>query len=419
MNSGDIAFIIFCAIAVFFMTPGVSMLYGGMVDKNNTVNVITSTFVCCGLGILLWFAFGYTLSFGPDYGGLGIIGNLDYAFFRGLSVSQAGPYSDSIPSALFALLQTMTAVITPAIIVGSVVGRMKFKPMVIFIIAWMFLVFFPLIHMVWADGGLMVKLNVVDYGGGTAVHMSSGISGLVACIMLGKRENLGKNAITPHNLPLYYIGGSIVYAGWFAFNGGTALGANGTAIHAIINTALSSSVGILTWLMIEAIVNKKVSLSGIMIGAIVGLVGITPGAGYVPFWSAPIIGFFVTIICYFAMTSIKTKFGYDDALDVFGCHGVGGLLGVLFVGIFADPSVNSALTMKGLVLGEYQLLISQISGIFITIMISVIMTFTIMLVLKKITVIRASSQEEKQGLDMSEHGEIAYNNELHQCQSDN
>ena len=208
---------------------------------------------------------------------------------------------------------------------------------------------------------------------------------------------------------MYFLGGSIVVGGWFAFNGGVALGANGTAVHAMTNTALSAAVGVLTWLAIEAVTIKKVSLSGIMFGAIVGLVAITPGAGYVPFWSAPIISIVVTILCYISMTTIKTKFGYDDAMDVFGCHGVGGLLGMICVGIFADPSVNSALTMKGLVLGGgFELLIIQLIAILITIVVSVVMTILIMTVLKKVMVVRSSIEEEAMGLDLAEHGESVY-----------
>ncbi len=407
-SAGDIAFIIICTILVFFMTPGLSLFYAGMVRRKNTVNTIMSTFFCCGLAIVMWFVMGYSLSFGSDAGGLGIIGNLENAFFNGVSAFEAGPYADNIPGALYALFQLMFCVITPAIIVGSVSGRMRFPAVFVFVALWLLLVYYPLAHMVWGDNGLIQNFGAIDFAGGNVIHISSGVSGLVACILVGARKGYGVKEYHPHSVPLFFIGAAILWAGWFAFNGGCALGANELAVQAIGNTAIASAAAMLSWMLIEVLLYRKVTLMGSATGAIVGLVAITPGAGYVPFWSAIIIGALVSPICYLAITKIKRKLGYDDAVDAFGCHGVGGIWGGIATGIFASPAINEAVQWNGLVFGDYHQLLAQLGAIGISVAYAAVVTAAIIVVLKQVMRVRATEEEEALGMDISEHSEQAY-----------
>lgn len=407
-SAGDIAFIIICTILVFFMTPGLSLFYAGMVRRKNTVNTIMSTFFCCGLAIVMWFVMGYSLSFGSDAGGLGIIGNLENAFFNGVSAFEAGPYADNIPGALYALFQLMFCVITPAIIVGSVSGRMRFPAVFVFVALWLLLVYYPLAHMVWGDNGLIQNFGAIDFAGGNVIHISSGVSGLVASILVGARKGYGVKEYHPHSVPLFFIGAAILWAGWFAFNGGCALGANELAVQAIGNTAIASAAAMLSWMLIEVLLYRKVTLMGSATGAIVGLVAITPGAGYVPFWSAIIIGALVSPICYLAITKIKRKLGYDDAVDAFGCHGVGGIWGGIATGIFASPAINEAVQWNGLVFGDYHQLLAQLGAIGISVAYAAVVTTVIIVVLKQVMRVRATEEEEALGMDISEHSEQAY-----------
>lgn len=408
INSGDVAFVLICTMLVFFMTPGLAMFYGGMVRRKNTVNTLMSVVFCCGLAIVMWFAFGYSLAFAPDAGGFGFIGDLSYAFFNNTSSTEAGFYAANIPSALFAIFQLVFCIITPAIIVGSLSGRMKFPAIFVFVAFWLLLVYYPLAHMVWGEGGLILGLGAVDFAGGNVIHISSGVSGLVACIILGSRKGYGIQAYHPHNIPLFFIGGSILWAGWFAFNGGCALGANGLAVQAVTNSVISSGAAMLTWMLTETVLFKKVTVMGAVTGAIVGLVAITPAAGFVPFWSALIIGGLVSPICFTAMTVIKQKFGYDDALDAFGCHGIGGIWGGIATGLFAQTAINPVAQWNGLVFGDTQLITAQLMAICISVIYSGAMTALIMFVLKKVMKVRVSPEEEALGLDISEHSEEAY-----------
>nr|WP_172611231.1 ammonium transporter [Eubacterium limosum] len=407
-NAGDIAFVLVCTIFVFFMTPGLSLFYSGMVRRKNTINTIMSTVFCCGLAIVMWFVCGYSLSFGPDAFGLGIIGDFSNAFFNGVSAFEAGPYVDNIPGALFAIFQLMFCVITPAIIVGSLSGRMRFPATFVFVGVWLLLVYYPLAHMVWGDGGLIDSFGAVDFAGGNVIHISSGVSGLVACIILGARKGYGIKEYHPHNIPMFFMGAAILWAGWFAFNGGCALGANELAVQAVVNTAISSAAAMLSWMLMEVLLYKKVTLMGSVTGGIVGLVAITPGAGFVPFWSAIIIGALVSPICYFAMTKVKAKFGYDDSLDAFGCHGVGGIWGGIATGIFAQSSINPVAQWNGLAFGDYHLFLAQLVAILISVVYSAVLTAVIMLVLKKVMKVRVSPEDEALGLDITEHAEQAY-----------
>nr|WP_186842071.1 ammonium transporter [Acetobacterium fimetarium] len=407
-NPGDIAFVAICSMLVFFMTPGLGLFYAGMVRRKNAINTIMSVMFVCGLATVMWFVFGYSLSFGPDAGGFGVVGNLSNAFFHGVSASEAGPYTDTIPGALYAVFQLVFCIVTPAIVVGSLSGRMKFSALFVFVTAWLVLVYYPMAHMVWGQGGLIAGLGAVDFAGGYVIEISSGISGLVACIILGTRKGYGIQSYHPHNIPLFVIGGAILWVGWFAFNGGSALSANELAVQAIVNTMIASAAAMLSWMLIETVLYQKVTVMGAVTGAIVGLVSITPGAGFVPFEAALFIGGVVSPICFFFLTKVKEKFAYDDALDAFGCHGISGIWGVIATGLFAQTAINPVAHWDGLFFGDTRLFAAQMMALAIAVLYSAVMTAIIMLLLKKVMTIRVSPEEEALGLDISEHSEEGY-----------
>jgi Amt family ammonium transporter len=406
LNFGDSAFILVSTALVFLMTPGLAFFYGGMVRRKNVLNTILSSFFICGLASVLWIIAGYSLSFGSDNGG--IIGGFNYLFFDGVSWGANAAYAATIPETLFAAFQMMFAIITCALITGSLVGRMKFTSLVIFITAWSFLVYYPLAHMVWGDGGFIRELGALDFAGGNVVHISSGVSGLVACILLGKRRGHGMISYKPHNIPFVFLGAGLLWFGWFGFNAGSALGAGPLAVHALLTTNTSAAAALISWMILEKVLHGKPTLLGACTGAVVGLVAITPGAGFVPLWSSLIIGALVSPICYFCMSVVKKKFGYDDSLDAFGCHGVGGIWGGIATGLFANSTINPAVVHNGLFFGDTSLFISQIISIVITIALASIMTFIILKVIMFFKDIRVSPSDEANGLDLSEHNETAY-----------
>lgn len=407
INTGDTAFILISAALVFFMTPGLALFYGGMVKRKNVLSTIMASFFICGLASVLWVAIGYSLSFGKDMGGF--IGNLNWAFFNGITGAPNADYAGTIPHTLFAAFQMMFSIITAAIITGSLVERMKFSALFAFIGLWLIIVYYPLAHMVWGVGGFIRELGAIDFAGGNVVHISSGVSGLVAAIILGKRKGYGITSSQPHNIPLVFIGASILWIGWFGFNAGSALGSGELAVHALITTNTSAAAALLSWMLVEKITRGKPTLLGAATGAILGLVAITPGAGFVPIWSSLIIGALVSPICFFAMSVIKPKLGYDDALDAFGCHGIGGIWGGIATGLFASSKVNEAVVDNGLVFGETKLIVAQILAILITIVIATVGTTIIMYVVKAaLKGLRVSPREESEGLDVAQHGESAY-----------
>ncbi|AWW27799.1 ammonium transporter [Acetobacterium sp. KB-1] len=408
INSGDVAFVLISSMLVFFMTPGLGLFYAGMVRRKNVINTLMSVVFCCGLATVMWFAVGYSISFGTDVGGLGVVGNLSNAFFNGVSATEAGPYAANIPGALFAIFQLMFCIITPAILVGALSGRMRFSAMFIFITVWLLLVYYPLAHMVWGTGGFIAGLGAVDFAGGNVIHISSGVSGLIACIILGTRKGYGIQSYHPHNIPMFFTGGAILWVGWFAFNGGSALAANGLAVQAVVNSMISSAAAMLSWMTIETVLYKKVTVMGAVTGAIIGLVAITPGAGFVAFSAALVIGALVSPICFFFMTKVKHKFGYDDALDAFGCHGIGGIWGGIATGLFAQSAINPIAQWDGLFFGATELLVAQLTAVGISIIYSAVMTAVIMTVLKKVMKIRVTPEAEALGLDISEHSEQGY-----------
>jgi Amt family ammonium transporter len=388
------------------MTPGLAMFYSGMERRKNALNTLMSCFFICGVGSILWMTVGYSLSFGTDHGG--VIGSLSNVFFQGVGSKPNELYSSTIPESLFAAFQMMFAIITPALICGSLAGRMRFQALFIFIIIWSLVVYYPLAHMVWGDGGFIRELGSVDFAGGNVVHISSGISGLVACIMLGKRREYGMISYRPHNIPFVIIGAGLLWFGWFGFNAGSALAADGLAVHAILTTNTSAAMGLLSWMLLEKLLHGKPTVLGAATGAVVGLVAITPGAGFVPIWASLIIGALVSPICYFTMTKIKGIFKYDDALDAFGCHGIGGIWGGIATGIFTQKSINQTARWNGLIFGDTKLFIVQIISIVITIAFAAAATFIILYVIKKFMPIRVTKEEEAQGLDLAEHREMAY-----------
>lgn len=360
-----------------------------------------------GVSIVLWVLFGYSLAFSGNIGG--VIGNLNWFGLNGVGM-EPGPYSDTIPNLAFAAFQMMFAIITPALITGATAGRMKFKAQVIFMVLWSFLVYYPMAHMVWGQDGFLGTggLHSVDFAGGNVVHISSGVSALVLCIVLGKREGYQKRAYRIHNVPMVAFGACVLLFGWFGFNAGSALAADGLAAHAFMTTAASCGAAVVSWMLIETIHSGKPTLVGTATGMVAGLVAITPGAGFIPVWSAVILGLLVSPICYFMISFVKKKLGYDDALDAFGCHGIGGIFGGIGTGLFALTSINGAAEWNGLFFGDTKLFVAQLLSIVITIGVSVVGTLICILITKLITPLRVSKREEQIGLDISEHNESAY-----------
>lgn len=405
MNSGDTGFMLICAALVFFMTPGLAFFYGGLVRRKNVVNTMMAIVMIMGLSVVMWALLGYSLAFGGNHGG--IIGDFRWFGLEGVGWD-IGPYSDSIPNLVFCAFQMMFAIITPALITGSVVGRMKFKALFIFVAIWSVIVYYPLAHMVWGQGGILADLGSVDFAGGDVVHISSGITALVLAIILGKRKGYERATYRIHNIPFVVLGATILWFGWFGFNAGSALKADGLAAHAFMTSAIASASALLSWMFLDVINDKKTTLVGASTGLVIGLVAITPGAGFVPIWSSFIIGALVSPICYYGVILIKKKLKIDDALDAFGCHGIGGIWGGIATGIFGKSSINPVAKWDGLIYGEWRLFIAQIEGIFITIAIAVVGTLICVAIVRIFTPLRVTDREEKIGLDISQHGESAY-----------
>ena len=405
MNTGDTAFMLIATALVFFMTPGLAFFYGGLVRRKNVCNTMMACVAIMGLSVVLWTLFGYSLAFGGNHGG--IIGDFRWIALNGVGW-ETGPYADTIPHLVFCAFQMMFAMITPALITGSLVGRMKFKALFLFVTLWSFVVYYPLAHMVWGEGGLLAEIGSVDFAGGDVVHISSGISALVLAIILGRRRGYEQVTYRIHNIPFVVLGASLLWFGWFGFNAGSALAADGLAAHAFMTSAISAAAALLSWMFIDVVKEGKPTLVGASTGLVVRLVAITPGAGFVPIWSAFIIGALVSPICYFGVALIKKKLKIDDALDAFGCHGIGGIWGGIATGIFAQKSINSTAKWDGLVFGDYRLFLAQLEGILITIVIAVAGTLLCVAVVRIFTPLRVSLKEEQLGLDVTQHGENAY-----------
>ena len=397
METGNIAFILICSGLVFLMTPALAFFYGGLERRKNILNTMMMVICTLGLASILWIAIGYSLSFSGDHL---LVGNLDKVFFNHVSMTKG----DGIPEGLFAAFQMMFALIATAIITGSVVGRMKFSAIFLFIAAWIILVYAPLAHMVWGKG-LLDAIGSIDFAGGNVVHISSGISGLVLAYVVGKRREYAQIEYRPHNIPFVVLGAGLLWFGWFGFNAGSALAADGLAIHALLTTNTAAASAMLSWMLIEKLVIGKPTVVGACTGAVVGLVAITPGAGFVSLWSSIIIGFLVSPFCFYFISVIKQKLQLDDALDAFGCHGVGGIFGGIMAEIFADPAVGGK---AGLFYGNVQLFLAQLESIVFTIVFAGLLSFVIISVIKFFMPIRVTDSEEALGMDRIEHDETAY-----------
>ena len=405
MNSGDIGFMLICSALVLLMTPGLAFFYGGLVRRKNVVNTMMTSVFVIGIAAVMWALFGYSLAFGNDH--FGIIGDFSWLGLQGIEGSTTD-YVSTIPHLEFAIFQMMFAIITPALITGAVAGRMKFKALFLFIILWSVIVYYPMAHMVWGLGGFLAKIGSIDFAGGNVVHISSGVSALVLCIVLGKRKDYLRVQYHVHNIPFVVLGASLLLFGWFGFNAGSALQANELAVHAFMTTGLSAAAGMLSWMGMDVWMSGKPTLVGSVTGMVVGLVAITPGAGYVPIWASIIIGLVGSPICYLMISKVKQKLGYDDALDAFGCHGIGGIWGGIATGLFTQTSINDVARWNGLFFGDTQLFIAQIISIVVTIAIAVVGTFICIVIVRCFTTLRVSKQEEQKGLDISEHQENAY-----------
>lgn len=405
MNSGDIGFMLICSALVLLMTPGLAFFYGGLVRRKNVVNTMMTSVFVIGIAAIMWALFGYSLAFGNDH--FGIVGDFSWLGLQGIEGSTTD-YVSTIPHLEFAIFQMMFAIITPALITGAVAGRMKFKALFLFIILWSVIVYYPMAHMVWGLGGFLAKIGSVDFAGGNVVHISSGVSALVLCIVLGKRKDYLRVQYHVHNIPFVVLGASLLLFGWFGFNAGSALQANELAVHAFMTTGLSAAAGMISWMLMDVFMSGKPTLVGSVTGMVVGLVAITPGAGYVPIWASIIIGLVGSPICYLMISKVKQKLGYDDALDAFGCHGIGGIWGGIATGLFTQTSINDVARWNGLFFGDTQLFLAQLASILITIAVAVVGTLICIAIVRCFTTLRVSKQEEQKGLDISEHQENAY-----------
>ena len=405
MNAGDTGFMLICTAFVFFMTPGLAFFYGGLVRRKNVVNTMMACGAIMGLSVVMWTLFGYSLAFGGNHGG--IIGDFRWFALNGVGW-EPGPYADTIPHLVFVAFQMMFAMITPALITGAVVGRMRFKALFFFIAIWSLIVYYPMAHMVWGDGGFLAAIGSVDFAGGNVVHISSGVSALVLAIYLGQRRGYAKATYRTHNIPFVFLGAAMLWFGWFGFNAGSALKADGLAAHAFMTSSISSACALLTWMLIEVIREGKPTLVGASTGLVIGLVAITPGAGFVPVWASFIIGILVSPICYFTVILLKQKLKIDDALDAFGCRGIGGIWGGIATGLFGKTSINSVAKWDGLVFGDHRLFLAQVLSIVITIAVAIVGTLICIGIVRIFTPLRVDPKEEMVGLDASQHGENAY-----------
>lgn len=404
MEHGDMAWMLISSAMVLLMTPGLAFFYAGMTKRKNAVNTIMSSALALGLASVLWVLIGFSLSFSGNNGGF--IGNLNWFC---LNFNDLKDTSYAAPNTLaFAIFQMMFAIITPALITGAIVERMRFSSLFIFVALWSVLVYYPMAHMVWG-GGFLMKLGAVDFAGGNVVHITSGISALVLAMLLGKRKNYGRISYHPHNVPMVFLGAALLWFGWFGFNGGSAGAANALAAHAFMTTNTSAAAAMLSWMLIERVKDGRPTLVGASTGLVVGLVAITPGSGFVPIWAALVIGALASPISYFFISVVKSKLGYDDALDVFGCHGVGGIWGGIATGLFAQKSINPAAQWNGLVFGDAQLFLRQLAAIGVAIVMAVAGTLISAGIAKLCTgKLRVERKDEDIGLDITEHGEPGY-----------
>ncbi|MGB3042769.1 MAG: ammonium transporter [Xanthobacteraceae bacterium] len=399
ISAADTAWMIVATAFVLMMTiPGLALFYSGMVRKKNVLATMAQSLAAVALISVLWVAFGYTLTFG---GNGKFVGTLDRVFLMGMTLDSVNPAAKNIPEALFMLYQMTFAVITVALVAGAVADRMKFSAYLLFSIGWFMFVYIPLAHWVWG-GGFLGNAGVLDFAGGTVVHLSAGVGGLVAAMVVGKRHGYGNDNLAPFDLSLAVIGTGLLWVGWFGFNGGSALGANARAVFAITATHLAACAGALTWGAIEWLTRRKPSVLGMISGAVAGLGTITPASGFVAPWHGLIIGVIAGGVCYWACTSLKHRFHYDDSLDVFGVHGIGGLIGTLLAGVFATESIGGA---SGLLEGNPQQLLIQFYGVAVTLLWTIAVTFVLLKIVGGFVPLRVTRDHELEGLDLTQHGE--------------
>ncbi len=405
INSGDTAWVLLSSALVMLMTPGLAFFYGGMVRRKNILGVLMQCFTALCLLSVWWVVIGYSLSFSP---GSSFIGGLSWFGLNGVGQEPNADYAATIPHLAFMIFQAMFAIITPALIIGAFAERMKFSAYILFTLLWATFVYAPICHMVWAVGGLIRNWGALDFAGGTVVHINAGIAALVMATFLGKRVGYENRSFPIHNLPFTVLGAALLWFGWFGFNAGSALGAGGLAAHAFVTTNTAAAVAGLTWAFIEWKLSGKPTMFGVVTGAVAGLVAITPAAGFVNIVGALLIGIIVSIICFISVSVLKPKFGYDDSLDAFGVHGIGGLWGAIATGLFATKAVNSV-GADGLFFGGGStLLIAQFKAILLTAVYCFVVTAIIYKIVDLIVGVRVSSEDEVLGLDLTQHHERAY-----------
>jgi len=421
-STGDNAWMLVCAALVLMMTgPGLALFYGGLVRKKNVLATMMQSFILMAVVTVLWAFFGYSLVF---HEGNRLIGSLSYLFLHGVGAAPDPDYAGTIPHQTFMVYQLMFAIITPALITGAFAERMKFKALLLFMVLWSIIVYDPMAHMVWGKGGLLNAslggaIPTLDFAGGTVVHVTSGVSALVCALYLGKRLGFPKEAMPPHSVVLSVIGACLLWVGWFGFNAGSALAAGSLATSAFVATHFGAAAAALGWAAAEWFVNGKASVLGAISGAVAGLVAITPAAGFVGPMSALAIGAIAGVVCYLMVTRVKSKFGYDDSLDVFGVHGAGGSLGALLTGVFAVKAINpifkdaqGAAAAVGLIDGHPAQVLNQFVGVVIAWVLAVVGTLVILKVVDWAVGLRVTEEQEVQGLDLSQHGEEGYNLEV-------
>ena len=398
MNTGSTAFVLLSSALVAIMTPGLAFFYGGLVKRTNVLTIMMQSFISMGVVTVLWALLTFSLSFGTDVHG--IIGSSEYMLMNGIGLAPSSVYGTEIPFAAFFVFQMMFAIITPALITGAFTERMNFKSYLIFLVLWSILVYAPLAHAVWG-GGLIAKLGAIDFAGGTVVHISAGMAALASVFVLGKRKNMSH---APHNITHVALGAGLLWFGWYGFNAGSALSANGQAAMAFLNTDVAASGAMVTWLALSWIIDSRPSMVGALTGAVAGLVAITPAAGYIEPTSAMIIGLLAAVCCFGAI-KFRMWMEWDDALDVWGCHGVGGIVGSIFTGVFAVKSIGG---FSGYIEGNAALLMSNIYGTVIAVVFSFFTTLILLLIMKSFMNVSISRKEEEESLDRALHGEEAY-----------
>ena len=399
IDTGNTAFMLLATSLVMLMTPGLAFFYGGLVGRKNVLTIMIQSFVSMGITTLIWFMFGFSLCFSGGEGG--IIGNLDMAFLSGITVDTVFEAS-GIPMYVFVAYQMMFAIITPALITGAFANRVRFSAYLVFLVAWLVLVYFPMVHMIWG-GGLLQKWGVLDFAGGIAVHNIAGMAALASVFFVGRRTSKDRG---PHSIPLVALGTGLLWFGWYGFNAGSELAVDKVTATAFLNTDIAASAAAIVWLIIEWIKERKPKFVGLLTGAVAGLATITPAAGFVTPVSALIIGIVAGAVCYYAV-ALKNKLQWDDALDVWGVHGVGGLIGIIMLGIFADISVNAAGT-NGLLLGNASFFFKELVAILVSSIYAFAFTYAMLWIIKRFMPVTVSKDEEETGLDATLHGETAY-----------